>query len=205
MLISFEGIDGCGKSTQARLLSTWLLDQGRTVVELREPGGTPLGEAVRALLLDPNADIAASAELFLFAAARAQLVEHVIRPALEAGHMVVADRFTDSTLAYQGGGRSVASQKELAAVNHLATAGLKPDLTFWLDIPLNVAAARRKASELDRMERAGPTFYERVAESYQQVAVFHPNRIVRVDATEDIASIHGTIHEVVAARLESLE
>ena len=203
VLLSFEGIDGCGKSTQARLLSQWLREQGHDVVEIREPGGTPLGEIIRGLLLDSMADLSAPAELFLFAAARAQLVDQVIRPALKSGAIVVADRFTDSTLAYQGGGRSVAPDAALEAINRIATGDVEPSLTFWLDLPLDVARSRRDGlGAPDRMERAGDDFYRRVDQAYRKLAESSPDRVLRIDAAQDVDLIQRGLQAAVQARLD---
>lgn len=176
MLISFEGIDGSGKSTQARLLSQSLKDLGHTVVDVREPGGTLLGEQVRDILLDTSSVISPLAELFLFSAARAQLTTDVIVPSLKDGHIVIADRFFDSTIAYQGAGRGLASPEQILKLQRLATSGLEPDLTYFVDTPLEVAATRRGKS-IDRIESAGIDFYRRVLEGYRALSM--SNRRVR--------------------------
>ena len=190
MLISFEGIDGSGKSTQARLLSESLRELGHTVVEVREPGGTRLGEQVRDLLLDPTSSISPAAELFLFTAARAQLTSDVIHPALEAGHIVIADRFFDSTVAYQGAGRRLASTQEILALQQLATSGLKPRRTYLVDVPIEVAAERR-GDFMDRMELSGTDFYRRVADGYRMLA----------DLSSRIQTVDGTLGVDVLAKL----
>ncbi len=180
MFVTFEGVDGSGKSTQARLLVEALRAEGRDVVATREPGGTELGERVRDLLLHGNG-LTPWAEATLFAAARAQLVEEVIRPALARGADVVCDRYLDSSLAYQGIGRELGVDRVLE-LNLVATGGLLPDRTFLLDLPVD-EAARRRGGDSDRLEAEGSEFAERVGIAYRELAAAFPRRIVRVDAT----------------------
>ena len=197
MFFSFEGIDGSGKSTQARLLAQALRQRDYEVVEVREPGGTPLGERVRSLLLDPDAIICARAELLLFAAARAQLVSSVIAPALDRGAVVIADRFTDSSEAYQGGGRTLSdgpSTLSVTELNQFATHTITPRRTYLVDVSLEQAAERRGQRELtDRMESDGPAFFERVRMTYLSLAQAHGQRIRVVDGRDSIQSIHKVI------------
>jgi dTMP kinase len=181
VFISFEGLDGSGKTTQAAMLADALELEGRTVVRVREPGGTPTGERVRELLLDPAATIGSAAEALLYAAARAQLVDDVIRPALERGDTVVADRFIDSSLAYQGVARGLGLD-EVLAVNELATGGLMPHVTVLLELPRDEAAGRRGASP-DRIESEGDQFHAAVAEGFAAVAARFPGRVRAVDAS----------------------
>jgi dTMP kinase len=180
VFVSFEGIDGSGKSTQARLLADLLRQQGREVVAVREPGGTALGEQVRGLLLD-GAAVAPWAEAALFAAARAELVAEVVGPALERGAAVVCDRFLDSSLAYQGIARGLGVEAVLE-VNRLATGGVLPDRTVLLAVPVEQAAARA-AGPSDRIEREGEAFLERVAAAYLELAAMFPQRIAVVDGS----------------------
>jgi dTMP kinase len=201
MLITFEGIDGSGKSTQARRLAEGLEAEGRRVVRVREPGGTTLGERVRALLLDPEAAIAPVAELLLFSAARAQLADEVVRPALAAGAVVVADRFYDSSTAYQGGGRALFDAAWLDAFHAHVTGGLAPDRTYLLDVPVEVALARRAGRADDRMEAGGAAFFARVRAAYLDVAARHPDRVVVLDGTRSPDALHAEIRADVAARL----
>ena len=163
-----EGPEGAGKSTLVRWLAAQLLAEGRPVVTVREPGGTPVAEAARKLALKSRHEMALAAELFLVLAARADLVERVIRPALDAGQVVLADRFNLSTLAYQVAGRGLPSA-EVEAALRLATGGLTPDLTLVLDVPVGVGRDRqRKARKMqDRFEREDDAFHERVRESYR--------------------------------------
>jgi len=179
MFVSFEGLDGSGKTTQAELLAAHLTEQGRDVVLTREPGGTPLGEAVRELLLD-GPEMTPWAEAALFAAARAELAERVIRPALDRGAVVVCDRYLDSSLAYQGIARDLGLEAVLE-LNAIVSAGLLPDRTFLLDIRPEQALERLGAP--DRMEREADEFKLAVADAYRRLAVLFPERIVALDAT----------------------
>jgi dTMP kinase len=179
MFVSFEGLDGSGKTTQAELLAAHLTEQGRDVVLTREPGGTPLGEAVRELLLD-GPEMTPWAEAALFAAARAELAERVVRPALDRGAVVVCDRYLDSSLAYQGIARDLGLEAVLE-LNAIVSAGLLPDRTFLLDIRPEQALERLGAP--DRMEREADEFKQAVADAYRRLAVLFPERIVVLDAT----------------------
>ena len=187
--ISFEGGEGCGKSTQARRLAAALEEKGVDVILTREPGGTPLAEQVRRLLKDEEGDPPCDrAELLLFLAARAQLVKNVIRPAIEAGKWVVSDRFSDSTFAYQGYGRGLPLDV-LRIANDFACDGLEPDMTLLLDVPQDVAESRMRSREAqtnttsDRIERAGAEFHARLREGFDRLAASEPHRIIRIDAS----------------------
>jgi dTMP kinase len=189
MFVTFEGVDGSGKSTQARLLAERLRSEGREVVLTREPGGTPAGEQIREILLHGER-VAPWAEAALFAAARAQLVDEVIRPALARGADVVSDRYVDSSLAYQGLARGLGVERVLE-LNLLATSGLLPDRTFLILLPPAEAAARR-GDEPDRIEREGPEFAEEVDRAYREIAKVFGQRVTVVDGSlnpEDIAEI----------------
>lgn len=201
MFISFEGIDGSGKSTQVQRLATSLRAEGRDVVLVREPGGTPLSESVRSLLLDPEANIHPLAELFLFTAARAQLVHDVIQPALAAGQVVIADRYADSTLAYQGAGRSVSDIETLQTIQSCATSGLQPDHTFILDLTPEDAAQRRthRGEDQDRMEGASLAFYHRVRTCYLELAEREPSRVHVLDARQPEAELATQIADILAS------
>ena len=167
MFVTFEGIDGSGKTTQAALLVEWARGHGHEVVAVREPGGTPLGERVRELLLD-GPEMTAWAEAALFAAARAELAERVIRPALERGAWVVCDRYVDSSLAYQGAARGLGIDA-VRELNHAATEGLTPDTTFVLLVDPEAALARRAESRPDRIEREDADFVRRVDAGYREL------------------------------------
>lgn len=195
--ITFEGIDGSGKSTQADLLVASLHDSGQSVLRTREPGGTPLGEAIREVLLAPGREITPLSEVYLFAAARAQLVREVIAPALETGSWVVCDRFLDSSLAYQGGGRGLGIE-QVAAINAEAVGKTVPDLTVLLDISPERAAARREGDD-DRIEAEGMTLQERVATAYREVAAGSPDRVSPLDADRAAEVIHADVVGLVAA------
>ena len=208
MFISFEGIDGSGKSTQAQLLLDRLKAEGYDAVLYREPGGTELSERVRELLLDPELHITSFAELLLFSAARAQLVSERIRPALENGQIILCDRFFDSTVAYQGGGRNLGEFDWLRDFNLKVTGGLVPGRTYLVEIDAATAALRRArrapagmpATE-DRMEAAGQAFYERVAAAYDRLARAEPDRIMRLDGSQPLEIIHEQIWNDVQALL----
>lgn len=200
LLITFEGIDGSGKSTQARRLHERLEAAGQGTLLVREPGGTALSEHVRRLLLDPSLDVEPLAEMLLFSAARAQLVARRIRPALDRGQTVVCDRFYDSTTAYQGAGRAVADAAWLRAFNLRVTGGLVPDRTYFIDVDPEVARARiaHRAGEepaADRMETASAGFYDRVAAAYRQLAREETARFVQVDGNQPPDDVHAAVWE----------
>jgi dTMP kinase len=199
VFIALEGPEGAGKSTQVGLLAAWLSERGRDPVVTREPGGTPVGEAVRRVLLEAD-DITAAAELMLMLAARASLVERVIRPALAAGRVVVTDRFHLSTLAYQGYGRGL-PLTEVEAMNRFATGGLEPDVTILLELDAATGAARQAARGRgpDRIERAGPAFHDRVAEAYRLLARDREH-VERVDAAAAEAAVHDAVIALLTRR-----
>jgi len=200
VLITFEGLDGAGKSTQIALLQAWLKAQGIPVSVHREPGGTKLSESIRALLLDPEMDIPPIAEMLLFSAARAALVERVIKPKLQAGETVIMDRFFDSTTAYQGFGREVVSLEAVHALNKLAVGELIPDLTVYLKLPIERMESRLSGKMKDRMEQADTDFFRRVAEGYDELARGEARFLV-IDATQPVESIAQKIQEAVGVLL----
>jgi dTMP kinase len=197
VFVSYEGLDGSGKTTQADLLRAWLEQEGRTVVATREPGGTPLGERVRGLLLEGDA-MTPWAEAALFTAARAELVERVIGPALADGADVVSDRYVDSSLAYQGIARGLGIERVLA-LNIDAIRGILPDVTFLLLADVEEARKRSSAAR-DRIEREGGAFLGRVDEGYRQLAELYPQRIVSIDADQPVVEIAKEIREHVHER-----
>lgn len=207
LFITVEGIDGCGKSTQARLIAAALEAAGHDVLRLREPGGVKISEQIRAILLDPaNAEMGDVCELLLYEAARAQLVHQVIRPALAAGKTVICDRFYDSTTAYQafadGLDRGMVSQ-----ANELAVDGCRPDLTLVFDLPVEDALRRRSGREAeDRLELKGLEFQERVAAGFRAVAADEPDRVKLIDAGGSIAEVFsGVVAELRSAGLSMSE
>lgn len=202
-LISFEGIDGSGKSTQIELLATWLKSKNYAFTVVREPGGTELSEKIRSLLLDTNLSIHPTSELMLFSAARAQLVEEVIQKNLNENTWVILDRFFDSTTAYQGYGREVASIKQIKALNMLATGGLEPDCTFLLDLEVDTAFNRNMHKPKDRMENAGEEFFKRVVNAYRTLAA-EVERIHTIDASRNPERIHDEIIQKLKEKFPAL-
>lgn len=199
MFISLDGGDGVGKTTQLALLADWLRQLGYAVLSCRDPGSTRLGEAIRSLLLDRHdLQMVLKAEMFLYMAARAQMVEEVIRPALAAGQTVLADRYLLANVVYQGyaGGLDVDS---LWQIGQLATGGLMPDLTIVLDVPVEVALARL-GQKRDRMEARGRQFHERVRQGFLHLARLHPEQMVVVDAAQPVDQVQGQIRLLLRQR-----
>jgi dTMP kinase len=202
LFVTFEGPEGCGKTTQVKLLAEWLSGRGHEVLATREPGGTRIGDQVRSILLDPaHTEMSPPAEILLFSAARAQLVDQVIRPHLESGGIVLCDRFADSTLAYQGYGHQM-DLAVLRVITSFATGGLVPNLTFYLDLPVE-EGLRRKAggdqAEWNRMERKQVEYHERVHRGYREMARAEPARWVILDALLNVETIQSVIRREVAA------
>jgi dTMP kinase len=206
--IVFEGIEGAGKSTQVRLLAQWLEAAARPVVTVREPGGTPLGDEIRRLLLDPGTDIVPPAEALLFMASRGQLLERVVRPALDRGAVVLMDRFFLSTYAYQVSGRGL-PPADVEAANRLAVGPLRPDVTVLLRLPVEAGLARAAGrGGPDRMERAERSFHERVADAFERFATpgwqgEHPEAgvIEAVDASGTEDAVFQRVQGVLRSRL----
>ncbi len=200
LFITFEGTEGAGKSTHIRLLAERLRKLGRTVRELREPGGTPLGEEIRHLLKHHPAGrgMTSEAELLLMNASRAQLVREVIRPALDANEIVLCDRFFDSTVAYQGYGRGL-DLKQVESVIAAAVGETRPHITLLLHVPLAVSEARRlarqnkEATPADRFEESGRAFFERVENGFKSIAATEPKRVHVIDASGNIEAIAAAI------------
>lgn len=193
MFITFEGIDGSGKSTQMNLLANVLTTHGHIVVVTRDPGGTEIGQELRQILLHHPGFVSQRCELFLYLADRSQHVDELIQPALEAGKIVLCDRYIDSTVAYQGGGRGLPTE-EIHRMNALATNGLKPHKTFLFDAPVDVLLARAKSrSSADRLEQETRDFYEKVRIEYLNLAQDEPDRFVVLDATLSIDELHQQV------------
>jgi dTMP kinase len=202
MFITLEGSEGCGKSTQAPLLADFLRQQGYQVVTTREPGGTPIGDQVRAVLGDlKNTAMQPRTEILLFQASRAQLVEEVIRPQLQQGAIVISDRYADSTLAYQGYGYQL-DLEQLRGLIAFATAGLRPDLTLLLDLEVEDGLRRRaRGGEWNRLDALSLDFYRRVREGYHQLARQEPERWAIIDASAPPQAVQQAIRRVVLQRL----
>ncbi|HWW77356.1 MAG TPA: dTMP kinase [Pyrinomonadaceae bacterium] len=205
--ITFEGIDGCGKSTQLRMLASELRLRGREVVVTREPGGTPLGARVRQLVLDSEEQVDPLAELLLYAADRAQHVRALVRPALDSGHVVLSDRYADATVAYQGAGRGFPDEiiSELVA---LATGGLMPDLTLIFDLPVEESQRRQahrsdRGHKKDRLDAEDAAFHTRVRDAYQRIAAADPQRVRIVDASGSVQETQSQVMRLVMPFLES--
>jgi len=201
LFISFEGIDGVGKSTQADLLEKYLVGLGKTVVRTLEPGGTEVGVEIRKILLHHRGELAPRAEAALFAADRAHHVASKIRPALARGEIVITDRYFDSSVAYQGAGREL-SMDEVRDLSLWAVGGLLPDLTILLDLPAEVARSRRNktGTEPDRLESEKIEFFERARQAYLKLASDEPNRFLVVDASAEVEQMQ----EIIRARVSGL-
>lgn len=195
LFITFEGADGCGKTTQMKLLAEYLQEKGHEVVITREPGGKGLGEKVREILLNYDGEVSDRCESFLFLADRAQNIDIIVNPAVEAGKIVLCDRHIDSTVAYQGFGRGLDIER-INMLNNLATNGRKPDLTFVFDIDVETSM-QRVGKHKDRMENAGKEFHNRVRFGYLELAKKEPDRIKVIDATKSIEEIHACLIDAI--------
>jgi len=208
LFVSFEGPEGCGKTTQIRLLAGWLPSQGFDVLATREPGGTRIGDQIRQVLLDPaHTEMSPAAEILLFSAARAQIVHQVIQPHLERGGIVLCDRFADSTFAYQGYGQGL-DLTALREITHFATGGLEPDATFYLDIPVSEGLKRKAGGDMaewNRMERKQLEYHHRVREGYLKLAQQNPGRWVVLDAGEEINTLQAQIRAEILQRITNTE
>lgn len=203
MFITFEGPEGSGKTSQIRLLARFLHDYGCQVTVTREPGGTRIGDQIRACLHDvANREMVATAELLLYSASRAQLVGELIRPTLAAGGVILCDRFADSTLAYQGYGRGL-NLPELVTITGIATGGLKPDLTILLDLDVERGLARRQAGgeEMNRLDLESVRFHERVRAGYHDLVAQEPQRWRTVDADRPVDVVQADLQQLLAVRL----
>lgn len=191
LFITFEGADGCGKTTQLNLLAELLKSQGKEVLVTREPGAPGLGEKIREILLNYDGEVSSKAESFLFLADRAQHIDVVVKPAVEKGIIVLCDRYTDSTVAYQGYGRGLDLDR-IKLLNDIATGGMKPNLTIVFDIDVETSM-KRVGKEKDRMESAGVEFHNRVRKGYLALAKQEPHRIKVIDASKSIEDIHKDV------------
>ena len=208
--ITFEGIDGSGKSTQLRLLNNFLRANGWNALVTREPGGTPVGLRLRAALLDATEEVDPLTELLVFAADRAQHVRRVIRPALENGHIVISDRYADATVAYQGAGRGF-SPELISQIVQLATEGLKPDLTLLFDLPIEESRSRtarrtngKSATRVtrDRLDIEKADFHARVRDAYLQIAHAEPERVKVIDTTGSVEQTQERVKQIILPFLE---
>lgn len=191
LFITFEGADGCGKTTQIKLLTEYLKEKGYDVVLTREPGCKGLGEKIRSLLLDYDGEVSSVCESFLFLADRAQNVDIIVRKNIEQGKIVISDRHTDSSLAYQGYGRQLDVEK-IDMLNNIATSGLKPDLTIVFDVDVETSMTR-VGKVKDRMESAGREFFERVRQGYLKIAQNEPKRVKVINSVDSIENIHNQV------------
>lgn len=197
LFITLEGPDGSGKSTQIQYIDQFFQEKGMRTVLTREPGGTPIGEKLREIILDrENREMCDMTEALLYAASRAQHVEEKIKPALLAGKVVICDRFIDSSIAYQGYGRNLGDA--VRVINELAIAGCMPDMTFLMELSPEIGKSRIKEAAQDRLEQERLEFHNRVYEGYRQIARFYPDRFVEIDASRDKAAIRADM----IARLE---
>ncbi len=204
MFITFEGIDGSGKSTQLEFLAKELHARGHSVIKTRDPGGTEIGQELRQILLHHPGFVSQRCELFLYLADRSQHVDEVILPALEAGKIVLCDRYIDSTVAYQGGGRGLPID-EIHRMNTLATNGLKPDKTILLDAPVEMLLDRAKSrSDADRLEQETIQFYQQVRMQYLALAQAEPNRFIVLDATQPISEIQKQLLQALPEEVVTL-
>jgi dTMP kinase len=194
VFIAFEGLDGCGKSTQLNLLFNYLKSLNKKVIKVREPGGTEVGETIRSILLNRDIDINERAELLLFLSSRAQLVEEIIKPAIKSGYYVLADRFADSSVAYQGGGRNL-GMETVDLLNRFATDNVYPDLVFFIDISVDLALKRLNLKNKDRLEKEGRDFLEKVRNSYMEIAKTKSNFII-INGERDVNEIFSEIKEI---------
>ncbi|MEO1374243.1 MAG: dTMP kinase [Cyanobacteria bacterium J06635_10] len=207
-LIVFEGVEGCGKTTQMQLCCEWLQERGISVVTTREPGGTQLGLELRSLLLEnsKNKAITATTELLLYAADRSQHVEQELLPNLESGKIILCDRYIDSTIAYQGYGRNL-DMNVINQLNSIATLGLKSDLTLWLDLDVELGMARkRKSGDIaDRIEQEKIEFHRRVQKGYKELQHTSPERIIQIEANLNKEEVQKQIQQILTSKLQEWE
>lgn len=199
--LSVEGVEGVGKTTNLNFVVTYLEQHGLKVVQVREPGGTPAGERIRDVLLDPELEISNEAELLLMFASRKELVKAIIQPALNAGHWVVSDRFTDASFAYQGGGRKLGFE-QVAVLEQWLLGSLKPDCTLFLDLPVEIGLERmKKRGNADRIEQEGVAFFQDVREAYHRRVQLDPERFEIIDAAKSLDQVQKAIQAVLENQL----
>ena len=206
LFITFEGTDGAGKTTQIQRLAADLSKANYDVCLTREPGGTPISEQIRDMLLNPDhSEMSATTELLLYAASRAQHVSEVIKPALKAGKVVISSRFADATVIYQGYGRGLDLER-IQHLNRIATDGVKPDVTFVLDLPVEIGLQRVQSSRggLDRLEREKIEFHRRLREGYQTIAQQEPQRLKIIDAQRNPEQVYAQIQAIIQPLLQKL-
>lgn len=195
LFITFEGMDGCGKSTQLNLLASYLKEKGAEVIITREPGAVGLGEKLREILLNYDGEVSSNCEAFLFLADRAQHIDTLVKPSIEAGKIVLCDRHIDSTIAYQGYGRGV-DLKQIKMLNNIATSGFKPDLTFVFDIDVETSQARVGKNK-DRMESAGIEFHKKVREGYLEIAKQEPERVKLLSGLDTRENVFEQVKRII--------
>lgn len=200
LFITFEGADGCGKTTQLKLLAEYLNNKGSEIVITREPGGKGIGERIREILLNYDGEVSSNCEAFLFLADRAQNIDIIVKPAIESGKVVLCDRHTDSTLAYQGYGRGVDLERA-KMLNKIATSGLVPDLTFVFDVDVETSMSRVGKNK-DRMESAGIEFHNKVRNGYLEIAKQEPDRVKVIDANDSIENIFEQIKQIIEQKFK---
>ncbi len=198
LFITFEGVDGCGKTTQIELLKNYFEKLGKSVLLTREPGAKGLGTKLREILLNYDGEVSPNCESFLFLADRAQHIDTIVKPAVERGEIVLCDRHTDSTVAYQGYGRGI-DLEQINLLNNIATSGMKPDLTFIFDIDVETSMSRVGKNK-DRMESAGIEFFKKVREGYLAIANQEPDRVKLFDGIRTIEDIHSDVVKAVESK-----
>ncbi len=203
LFITFEGADGCGKTTQLNLLNEYLLKNNYKVLITREPGAKGLGEKLRDILLNYDGDVSDRCESFLFLADRAQHIDTIVKPALDNGLIILCDRHTDSTVAYQGYGRGL-DIEQINKLNSIATDGLKPDLTFVFDVDIETSM-KRVGGEKDRMESSGNEFFNRVRNGYLEIAKNEPKRVKVIDATKSVDEVFASLVSIFKTYIEQTE
>lgn len=200
IFISFEGIDGCGKTTQVQMLSSYLKRLNKDIIVIHEPGGTEIGEKIRKLIIDVNNNMSTMTEALLYAASRAELIEKVIKPSLNNQKIIICDRFIDSSIAYQGIARNIGIEKILS-INNYVIDNIMPDITFYLDISPQISIKRKKNQKsLDRIEKEDLTFHNQVYQGYQKLLLMYPKRIYKLDATQSENALHNQIRSILNKR-----